>query len=161
MKFFYLHPNDVRWLCRWLRNNLLCMVAIVCFLLTIRLASSMPLAPITRSQVDHSSAATGDLPHEGELLLLTSRHPIPVAPEGWRRTDKGWEHVSTWRSMPRPLGEIIKSQVEREPAWLQLTLAKLRNVPPLIFALIQLTAITAIVNTSRNKKSPECLGEVF
>jgi hypothetical protein len=154
MKYFYMHPNDVRWLCRWFRSNLLCIVAITCFLLMIRLVTSTPPTSIAHCEV----LLDCDLPQETEMELLTSRQLRPVAPEGWRLTNKGWEHASTWPPLPRPLGEIIKDQQDREPAWLQLTLAKLRGVPPLIFALMQLTAVTAIVNTSRNSREEKGSG---
>ena len=156
MKFFYVHPNDARWLRRWLANNIVCVLAIVCFLVTIRLATSVPPATIKRASADRSAVMQGDLPPETDRVLPNSRERNPVAPEGWRRTDQGWEHVSTWPPIPRPLFEIIQSQQDREPAWIQLLLAKLRNVPPLIFALIQVTAIAVIVNARGSKQnSPE------
>jgi hypothetical protein len=145
MRFFYLHPDDLRWLSRWLRNNLLCIVAIMCFLMMIRLLTSAPATTVAHCKV----VASSDRTQQCEPLTADGQFRA-VAPEGWRLTNRGWEDVSTWPPLPRSLGEIVIGQRASEPAWLQLTLAKLRGVPPLIFALLQLTAITAIVNTSRS-----------
>jgi hypothetical protein len=161
MKLFKLHPDDARWLCRWMRSNLVCVLAILCFLAAIRNESPVPFATMRQVQADQSlTLQSADLspdvgtamPPETELVLLDSRRPNPVAPEGWRRTDQGWEHVSTWRPMPRPLDEIIETQVDQEPAWVRFILDRLRSVPPLMFALIQITAIAAIVNVARNRR---------
>lgn len=160
MKFFKLHPDDARWLCRWVRSNLVCVLAILCFLIAIRNETPVPFATMSQVQADQAVAVHSErppedvwtaLPPETELVLLGSRRPNPVAPEGWRRTDQGWEHVSTWRPIPRPLGEIIETQLDQEPAWVRFILDRLRSVPPLMFALIQITAIAAIVNVARNK----------
>lgn len=161
MKFFNLHSDDARWLSRWVRSNLVCVLAIICFLIAIRNETPVPFVSISQVQADQSVALrSADLPPEDlgtalppetKLVLLGSRRPNPVAPEGWRRTDQGWEHVSTWRPIPRPLDEIIATQVDREPAWIRNILDRLRSVPPLMFALIQVTAIAAIVNVAGNK----------
>ena len=162
MKLTKLHPDDLRWLSRWLRSNLVCVLAIFCFLMVIR--NNAPSRSTTAGQARAEQAEAAPpatdaapaelettLPPESELVLLPSRRPNPVAPKGWRRTKHGWEHVSTWRPIPRPLGQIIETQFDREPAWARLMLERLRGVPPLMFALIQVTAIAAIVNVSASK----------
>ena len=160
MKLFKLHHDDARWLCRWMRNNLIGVLAILCFLVAIRNESPVPFAAMSHVQADQSlTLQSADLPPEvgaamppeTELVLLDARRPNPVAPEGWRRTDQGWEHVSTWRPMPRPLDEIIETQVQQESVWIRFILARLRRVPPLMFALIQITAVAAIVNVARKR----------
>jgi hypothetical protein len=78
-------------------------------------------------------------------------YPKAVAPNGWRRTSHGWEHASSWPLQPRQLGEIIRQQEDREPAWIQLALANLRDVPPLAFALIQIGAIVAILQVEKRR----------
>ena len=148
-----------------MRSNLACVLLMTCFLLAIRTDIPMPFAAITQAQTEQSMTFPSEdvspqdvktlLPPETELVLLSSRRPNPVAPEGWRRTDQGWEHVSTWRPAARPLGEIIETQVDQEPAWMRDLLERLRKVPPLMFALIQITAIAAIVNVARNQSESE------
>jgi hypothetical protein len=156
MTFFHVHPDEVVWLRRWLRGNLICCLAIVCFALAIRFDPSVSPEPMKLARASLArgynaliaSPPDDRLPPESELILLTSRPANPIAPQGWRRTDQGWEHVSTW-SLPRPLGEIIEGQRDREPAWLQLTLARLRDVPPLVFGMLQIAAIALIVRFTR------------
>lgn len=148
MKFFDVHPDDARWLRRWLRSNVLCFGLIICFALAIRFDPVASHEARSAGQAESSELAA--LPPETDLVLLTSRDLNPIAPQGWRRTARGWEHVSSW-SMPRPLGEIIASQRSREPVWMQMTLAKLRNVPPLFFALLQIIAVAVIVAIARRR----------
>lgn len=176
MNFFYIHPDDLRWLGRWLRNNLLCIVAIICFLLMIRLLSSAPASLVAQSEIAEKPAynercelSPGSEPCElsdgnerGERMTADAQPERTtadvqfqaVAPEGWRLTATGWEDVSTWPALPRSLGEIVLSQEKNEPAWLQFTLAKVRGIPPLVFALLQLTAIAAIVNSAKSSEQP-------
>ncbi len=144
-----------------MRCNLVCVFAILCFLIAIRNETPVPFVTMSQVRADQSMALPSAdlqredlvtaLPPETELVLLGSRRPNPVAPEGWRRTDQGWEHVSTWRPIPRPLDEIIETQVDRSPPGFDTYLIRLRSVPPLMFALIQITAIATIVNVARNK----------
>lgn len=121
MKHVQIHPDDAAWMLRWLRGNVIGVV--VCFGLMNVVADD----PRTLEARDSIAAAN------------------PLDPEGWRRTANGWEHVSTWPPPPRPLGDWIASQQAREPKWVQRTLAELRETPPLIFAMIQITAIAAVV----------------
>jgi hypothetical protein len=153
MKFFYMHPDDAQWLRRWLRNNLVCFLAILGFLLIIRFEGIDPLEAMKTARADHSEVATSSqLPAEREFAQLTSRSPDPIAPQGWRRTEQGWEDVSKWPPLPRPLGEIILGQQEREPAWIQFSLATVRGIPPLAFAMLQIAAIAVVVNLSRRRR---------
>lgn len=152
MNFFYLHPDDARWLRRWLRNNLVCFLAILGFVLIVRFKGIGPLETMKPARADHSEVATtNQLPAETEFVLLTARSPNPITPEGWRRTEQGWEDVSNWPPLPRPLAEIIMSQQQREPAWIQFALATVRGIPPLIFGMIQIAAIAVVVNVNRRK----------
>lgn len=162
MKFLDLHQDDAKWLRRWMRSNLVCVLGISCFLVALRDQTSLPFVSLGQLQADQLVAVrdetgvpTGDksstLPPETELVLLDKRRPNPVAPTGWRRTAQGWEDVSTWRPAPRPLGEIIATQVDREPVWAREILGRLRGVPPLMFAMVQITAIAAIVRFAKNR----------
>lgn len=89
-----------------------------------------------------------ELPPESELVYLPVRSPNPIAPQGWRRTDRGWEHVSTWPKPGRPLGEIVREQEQREPRWLSNVLTEVRQLPPLTFAALQIVAIAGVVRLS-------------
>jgi hypothetical protein len=169
MKYFHVHPDDAQWLRRWLRNNLVCILAIVGCVAIIRIEgidtletmnpvradhSEVDHSEVDHSEVDHSEVvASRQLPAETELVLLTSRRPNPIAPQGWRRTAQGWEHVSNWPPLPRPLGEIIMRQQEREPAWIRFTLATIRGIPPLAFGMIQIAAIAAVVSLNRQRRT--------
>ena len=150
MKFFYVHPDEARWLRRWLRRNLACFGLIVCFALLIRFDPVVSIEPGRQAQADQSEVTV--LPPETELVLLPSRSPNPISPRGWRRTAQGWEHAGSW-SIPRPLGEIITSQRSREPAWMQFTLAKLRGVPPLLFAMLQIIFVAMILSVARRRNA--------
>ena len=92
------------------------------------------------------------LPSEVELVQLSASRPSSVPPKGWRRTDRGWENVATWRPIARPLGEIVMRQEAREPNWMKSAMAKVRQVPPLAFAMLQIAAISAIVGVSRRER---------
>ena len=82
--------------------------------------SGAPVSGAPVSDVLESRADSGDhLPAETELVYLPVRRPNPVPPQGWRRTRDGWEHVSTWRPLGRPLGEIVMEQEAREPGWMK------------------------------------------
>jgi hypothetical protein len=152
MKYFHVHPDDARRLRRWLYSNLLCFLAIAFFLMAIRFESSVPLAAMDQRVPGDPFELAMSVPPETAPVLPTSRSRHAVAPEGWRRTARGWEHVSTWPALPRPLGEIIRHQQDREPLWIQFILGTLRNVPPLAFALLQIVTVAAIVMLAKPRK---------
>jgi hypothetical protein len=148
MKQFNLSAQDRNWLSTWMRNNLVCAVGVACLLVGLQMGSTVPLVQMKQASADPIATATDG---------------ISVPPHGWRRTINGWEHVSAWRSpSSRPLGEIVSIQRQREPAWLQQSLRRLRELPPLIFALFQLTAIAAIiwVADAHKKTRPEISNRV-
>ncbi|MFK8114110.1 MAG: hypothetical protein AB8B91_18050 [Rubripirellula sp.] len=136
MKYFYVSPQDARWLRRWLLNNLVGVVAIVGVIMVIRVESSVPdVGPHQVISVNQVVGSDSSLLHK----------PTAVAPEGWRRTSSGWQHVSTWRKSSPPIA-VVDQQESIEPTWIDQTLQRIQGVPPLMFALIQITAIAAIVN---------------
>jgi hypothetical protein len=132
MKHIHIHPDDVNWMLRWLRGNVIGVVVLACLMAIIAHNSPRP-----------NSAAMA--------MLAGEVRASPLDPDGWRRTTNGWEHISTWPPPPRPLAEWIHSQQTREPIWVQRTLAELRQTPPLVFALIQITAIVAVVVITEKK----------
>ncbi|WP_235033236.1 hypothetical protein [Rubripirellula obstinata] len=73
-------------------------------------------------------------------------------PVGWRRTADGWEHTSNWLSVDKSIDTWIDEQKSREPAWIQRTLAMIRNTPPLVFAMLQVSMITAVVLITTRRK---------
>lgn len=146
MTRFHIHPSDLQRLRRWFRAQLLCCLIIASVLIGLRFENSehnLDTSPSLNSEqeVQITPVVFGQLPNA-----------VSVSPEGWRRTSRGWEHVSTWPSIEtRSLGEIIKGQLKTEPAWIQFTLEKLRNVPPLMFAVLQITLLAVIVNVLREQ----------
>jgi hypothetical protein len=163
------HSEDARWLRRWLRRNLVCAMSLLGLLLLVRFQSQQPpdvktLAEFREVRLlsipgylgmpddGRGLLATDRLPPETELVYLPTRSPNPVAPQGWRRTDRGWENASSWRLAARSLAEIVKAQESREPMWMNRLLAGLRGVPPLAYAFLQIAAIAGIIAISRRAK---------
>ena len=168
MKFIARHPQESRWLRRWLRSHFVCFLSLAAFLLLLRMPSTQPRAQQARADLaerpgdlqsgDPSiGSEEGSLPPETKIIYLHAREANPVSPQGWRRTDRGWEHVSTWRKFGRPLAEIVMDQQEREPGWIKSGLASIRKLPPLAFAMLQITAISAIFWLSQRdrRRSPD------
>ncbi|TWT81820.1 hypothetical protein CA13_32730 [Planctomycetes bacterium CA13] len=151
-----LHPDDISQLKRWLWINVKCVVVVVVlFLLSGVRGSGSSADEQLRGQV--SLESTLALPVETELRLLNAHQPRPIPPTGWRRTNHGWEHTSTWPSdivagEKKSISELIAIQEAREPMWLQVTLGKVRGVPPLMIALIQITAIAVLISIGRHKR---------
>jgi len=169
MKHPAWHSEEARWLRRWLRSNLLCAMSLLGLVMLVRFQSQQPrdvemLAElrmvrlreipgyVAMPDVRQDGLATDHLPPETELVYLPTRSPNPVAPRGWRRTDRGWENASSWRLAARPLAEIVKAQESREPMWMNRLLAGLRGVPPLAYAFLQIAAIAGIVAVSRRAR---------
>lgn len=77
-------------------------------------------------------------------------------PTGFRRTVNGWEDTSMWHVAPdykpKSIDGWMDQQRDREASWLRRVLNKIRQTPPLMVALIQITAIAAIVRISRVDK---------
>ena len=155
MKCISRHPEDARSLRRWLRSRFICLLSLPALLVLLRMPLTPPREQQARADLSErrEDLRPGDrslgwddssLPPETEVIYLQTRKANPVPPQGWRRTDRGWEHVSTWRKLGRPLAEIVMDQQEREPGWVKSGLASIRELPPLAFAMLQVTAISAI-----------------
>ncbi len=147
-----LHPNDSKWLRGWLLSNLRFSIAALLLLIAVGHLPEIPITPGHAAIFETAIDPSTELPPETELVLLKARRPHPVAPQGWRRTSAGWEHVSTWTSLRKSINQLIATQQNREPAWIRFTFAKIRSVPPLMVALLQVTAITVIVNVARSRQ---------
>ena len=141
MKMVCIHPDDVRWLGRWIRNHLICVSAIACFVVSGRFATDLPGVSMNPLVASQTLAVSADAATPG----IRS-----VPPEGWRRTRNGWEHVSSWMTSQTPLSELVETQQDREPAWMRSVLGTLRSIPPLAFAAIQLGLIAVIVRLTRD-----------
>lgn len=74
-------------------------------------------------------------------------------PSGMRRTKDGWQDASSWNIRADLKEQSIESWMqehrEQETGWLQRVFDKLRTTPPLMIAVIQITAIAAIVHIGR------------
>ncbi len=78
-----------------------------------------------------------------------------VVPLGWRRTKQGWEHTSTWMLSNLTINQWIATQHDREPAWIRAGFSKLRSIPPLMVATLQIAAIAVITNIDRHRRKGE------
>ncbi len=138
MTLLKINAQDRRWFARWLRGNLICVFVAGCLLLLLHVELTVP---VVRMKQAHAGPS------------VTPQVGVSVLPKGWRRTSNGWEHVSHWRNPASlPLGELVVSQRQREPVLIQKILRSLREVPPLAFAMLQLTAIAAIVWVAEEQK---------
>lgn len=156
-----MHPQDVQWLRRQLRINFRCVICIVMLSLFIRYQPTVPIlssqasSPAAATLADHhgdiDSAEFAPLPREAETEPSTTRRPNPVAPTGWRRTSKGWEKVSTWPNQ-KSISELVVHQQSSEPAWIRFLFAKLRGVPPLMVALLQITGVAVIIGIAHDRR---------
>jgi len=154
MTFLKIDKKDRRWLAGWLRGNLICLLVAGSLLVALRVESTIPVIRVTQARGEHSS---------GMDDRLSTGKGISVAPLGWRRTSNGWEQASRWRlPQSQPLGELILMQKEREPLWVRACLEWLRELPPLTFALFQLSAIATILwgATMRKKTRSKISGRV-
>lgn len=79
-----------------------------------------------------------------------------AVPSGMRRTKYGWEDASLWHVSAnirvRSIDWWMADQRSREPRWLRTLFAKIRTTPPLMIAVIQITAVAAIIHISWNQK---------
>ncbi|MCS7469035.1 hypothetical protein NZK35_20475 [Stieleria sp. ICT_E10.1] len=80
-----------------------------------------------------------------------------VIPRGMRRTKNGWEDASLWHVstefQSRSIQCWLDIQRHREPHWLRKFFERIRTTPPLMIAVIQITAIAAIVHISQAHKA--------
>ena len=90
--------------------------------------------------------------------LFASTGSDAAIPSGMRRTSKGWEDTADWMISPdyqsRSISEWIRRQRESEPGWIRKIIFEIRTTPPLMIAVIQITAIAAIVHISRLHQYP-------
>jgi hypothetical protein len=74
-------------------------------------------------------------------------------PTGMRRTTSGWEDSSLWHVstdlQSRSIHAWMTHQRRREPGWARRVFERIRGTPPLMIAVIQISAIAAIVHLSR------------
>jgi hypothetical protein len=116
------------------------------------LNADSPQTMAQRVTVPVKAGMESDLPPESELVYLPTKSPNPVPPNGWRRTELGWENVSTWPKPGRPLGAIVNEQELREPRWFNHVLSQVRQLPPLTFAALQVATIAIVVRLSRRRR---------
>jgi len=160
MKLPRLDPDDRRWLFRWLRGNLVCVVLLLGLLLVLQIDTAVRMMPV--SHADPSLSTSFGTTDDHRATTGETAVGISVQPEGWRRTVNGWEHVSNWHASAVPLEQVISGQRDREPYWVRALLAWLRSLSPVTYAAIQLaTLIVAVAITEAQKQTrPSCRGRV-
>lgn len=89
-------------------------------------------------------------------FYLPVGHSVAEVPSGLRRTKNGWEDTSMWhvsQELPsRSIESWMDHQRSREPGWVRQLFHEIRTTPPLMVAVLQITAIAAIVHISRAQK---------
>lgn len=157
MDYFYISREDRRWPTRWLRTNLIVILAGVAVTSVIRgtralmktnnVVSSSD-APVEKVIVkNHATSVMPLLSVSGEAVADGSTEYATI-PEGWRRTANGWEHTSNWLADDKPIEKWIVEQERREPVWIQRLLEIVRKTPPIAFAVLQLAAVSVVVVTT-------------
>jgi len=143
MKLPQIGSEERRWLASRLRAHAGCALGIAVLCGVIRAEPSHCIVP-------ESPAPVIETAYDGERVIKT------VMPSGWRRTKDGWEHVSSWAHLlpqkPTSINELIADQHDREPKWLRQTMKRVGQIPPLMIAVIQVTAIAAITFVAESKR---------
>ena len=139
MSLFYLHPDDRRWLKRWFRNNLVCVAAIIGFLLILRFSAMVQ---------DDANASS-----------VQGKNQV-VIPEGWRRTTQGWEHTTQWHFTQVTDSAPAAALPLAQPKWVMITMETLRRTSPLVIAMAQLAAVAGIIGLSKRRRSSDQAGEI-
>ena len=87
------------------------------------------------------------------LTVGGDRGPIAIRPTGWRRTPRGWEHVSQWRPRPsRTMRETLR-RYEQRPAdrWVAPVQRTVGQAPVWTWAVAQLTVVGAVVGATTRR----------
>jgi hypothetical protein len=143
MELFTVAAADRRFLKRWMRCHALVWLVI---------GSVLTISSVLPSKGGYqapSQSSIRETVHPSESVAHAEDAHIPV---GWRRTAFGWEHTSNWLAPDKSIDHWIEEQKSREPAWIQRALALIRNTPPLVFAVMQLSMITAVVLITTRKR---------
>ena len=110
------------------------------------------------STIDSSCGNSVDASESVSPILSIRKSKLnAVPPVGWRRTRDGWQHTAQWPianvSQATPsIATLIASQESQEPHWLQNAMKRIRDIPPLMIALLQIAAIAAILHISRKRR---------
>ncbi len=162
MSNFGFNKNDVRLLKHCLWVNAKCVAMIVAFVIVLRLThetpahsiASIPVAQMSVAQIPVT--ATSSVVSTSTLTSAEGRPLNPIPPTGWRRTNRGWEHTSSWPQtsglgQTHSISELIAMQESREPRWLNTVLGRVGGIPPLMIAVLQITMIAVIFNVAKPK----------
>lgn len=143
MKPLRLHPADSQKMLLRLRVHVRCMFVAGVLGAVIHIGTHVPMSPAASNETI-------------AVVTISPSGVKSVMPAGWRRTKNGWEHVSTWTNLGLPttssINELISQQQAREPQWIRVAMARLSRVPPLMIAVMQITAIAAIVFVSESRR---------
>ncbi|TWU05636.1 hypothetical protein [Stieleria varia] len=86
----------------------------------------------------------------------TEQLPAGEIPSGWRRTAHGWEDASKWRvpagGRQQSLDEWISATQKQEIPWTRALFSRLRRIPPLMIATIQISLVAVIYRISLGSK---------
>ncbi|EMI58526.1 hypothetical protein RSSM_00053 [Rhodopirellula sallentina SM41] len=109
------------------------------------------------SKASHATANAAQMTSDD--MRSAQSAPRAVPPRGWRRTSNGWEHVSTWSTLPTrtvTLNDHIIAQRDAEPIWLRNAARVLRGIHPSYFALGQILAAGTLFVLSRRRGDQRC-----
>jgi len=139
----HIHPDDVRWLRRWLRNNLACFGLITVVLIGIRW-THLDAAPLHEESVQR---------HEPVMSQAkrAARAPAVVRPEGWRRTRHGWQHTNWWLLVDEPTSpaHAARESIDESPSQQATTPS------PIVIVLTQILAVATVIGLSRKGKADD------
>lgn len=120
----------------------------------LRLAACLLTAAVVFAGAESCQAMTINAsPDDAASLENAAVQQSAVIPTGWRRTNAGWEHASTWSLGSSNINDLIAAQRRREPAWIRFFFLKLRSIPPLVVAVMQITAIAVIMRIAEDYRS--------
>ena len=163
MKILHVHTDDRAWMWRRLRSSSRGMAVLFVLSSLLHQGPSLPDSAGSETTATAPSVAADSAPSETQIAVAsgTDRRLNPVAPVGWRRTNRGWEHVSTWSTAgttvlstgsSASINQLILSQRASESWWIRTTLAHLRQIPPLMFSVMQIAAIAVIAGIAKKCK---------
>jgi hypothetical protein len=159
MKMPVLSVNDRQWMkCRLKRTA---WITAVLFILNVATTIGFwAKDEVERSNTKATTARSPEIRLVSRNSSSTSRAEDrtvqSIAPTGWRRTNRGWEHVSSWGSSRTSITALMETQAAREPALARGLLANVSKLSPVTFAICQVGAIVAIILATQSvSRSPE------
>lgn len=142
MKRHVLTDQDRRWMVSRLKTSGRLMAGLVLFNVATSFGwTSRDLPHEIRATV---TAQTPEIQTVPSASSESGRKLKSVPPQGWRRTNRGWEHVNSWKSPTISMDSLMQTQAAREPVLARDLLTKVSKLSPVTFAVCQVVAILAI-----------------